>query len=64
MGVKRQMGSGVYKVTIGRTTKMGEHEVGNAMGINTWAAFVIHNHVEMESPRICFSALLGYWLDD
>jgi hypothetical protein len=38
MGVKRQMGSGVYKVTIGRTTKMGEHEVGNAMGINTWAA--------------------------
>ena len=40
MGVKGQMGSGVYKITIGRTTKMGGHEVGNAMGINTWAAFV------------------------
>jgi uncharacterized protein DUF1259 len=40
MGVKGQMGSGVYKITIGRTTKMGGHEVANAMGINTWAAFV------------------------
>ena len=40
MGAKGQMGSGVYKITIGRTTKMGGHEVGNAMGINTWAAFV------------------------
>jgi hypothetical protein len=40
MGVKGQMGSGVYKITIGRKTKMGGHEVGNAMGINTWAAFV------------------------
>jgi len=40
LGVKGQMGSGVYKITIGRTTKMGGHEVGNAMGINTWAAFV------------------------
>jgi hypothetical protein len=40
MGVKGQMGSGVYKITIGRKTKTGGHEVGNAMGINTWAAFV------------------------
>src|SRR3989454_11092385 len=40
MGAKGQMASGVYKITIGRTTKMGGHEVGNAMGINTWAAFV------------------------
>ena len=40
MGVKGQMGSGIYKITIGRTTKMDGHEVGNAMGINTWAAFV------------------------
>ena len=93
MGMKGQMASGVYKITIGRTTKMGGHEVGNAMGINTWAAFVgsdqqavvdgdfvmletelqsvlkalraaginivaIHNHIEMESPRIVF---LHYW---
>jgi Domain of Unknown Function (DUF1259) len=40
MGAKGQMANGVYKVTIGRTTKMGGHDVGNAMGINTWAAFV------------------------
>jgi hypothetical protein len=93
MGMKGQMANGVYKITIGRTTKMGGHEVGNAMGMNTWAAFVgsdqeavvdgdfmmiekelqsvlktlrgaginvvaIHNHVEMESPRIVF---LHYW---
>jgi len=93
MRMKGQMASGVYKITIGRTTKMGGHEVGNAMGINTWAAFVgsdqqavvdgdfvmletelqsvlkalraaginivaIHNHIEMESPRIVF---LYYW---
>lgn len=29
----------VYKVTLGRSTKMGEHEAGKAMGVNTWAAF-------------------------
>jgi hypothetical protein len=93
MGMKGQMGNGVYKITLGRTTKMGNIQVGNAMGINTWAAFVgsdqqavvdgdfvmaekelqtvlkalrgaginivaIHNHTEMESPRIVF---LHYW---
>ena len=40
MGMKGQLASGVYKITIGHTTKMDGHEVGNAMGINTWAAFV------------------------
>jgi Domain of Unknown Function (DUF1259) len=40
IGTKGQMANGVYKITIGRKTKMGGHEVGNAMGINTWAAFV------------------------
>jgi hypothetical protein len=39
LGVKGQLASGVYKVTIGRTTTMHRHEVGNAMGVNTWAAF-------------------------
>jgi hypothetical protein len=29
----------VYKVTLGRTTKMGNHEAGKTMGVNTWAAF-------------------------
>ncbi len=39
LGVKGQMAGGVYKVTIGRTTTMHGVEAGNAMGINTWAAF-------------------------
>ncbi len=39
LGVKGQLASGVYKVTIGRTTTMHDHAVGNAMGVNTWAAF-------------------------
>jgi hypothetical protein len=39
LGVNGQMASGVYKVTIGRLTKMDGHVVGNAMGVNTWAAF-------------------------
>ena len=40
LGVKGDMANGVYKITIGRTTKMAGHEVGNTMGVNTWAAFV------------------------
>ena len=31
--------NGVYKIVIGRKAKMGEHDVGKEMGINTWAAF-------------------------
>lgn len=31
--------SGVYKVVVGRTTSMGGATAGNAMGVNTWAAF-------------------------
>jgi hypothetical protein len=40
LGTKGQMANGVYKVTIGRTTTMDGHDVGNTMGVNTWAAFV------------------------
>jgi len=32
-------GGGVFKVTVGRTITMHGHEVGNMMGINTWASF-------------------------
>jgi hypothetical protein len=39
LGREGELAGGVYKVTIGRTTKMGDHEMGNAMGVNTWAAF-------------------------
>jgi hypothetical protein len=38
-GYKGELASGVYKVVVGRTTKMGGHTVGKAMGVNTWAAF-------------------------
>jgi hypothetical protein len=37
---KGDLKDGVYKVVIGRTTKMDGHTVGKAMGVNTWAAFV------------------------
>jgi hypothetical protein len=39
LGYKGDLASGVYKVTIGRTTKMAGHTMGKAMGVNTWAAF-------------------------
>ena len=39
LGRKGELANGVYKVTIGRETKMGGHSMGNAMGVNTWAAF-------------------------
>ena len=39
LGRKGDLAAGVYKVTIGRTTQMHGHTVGNTMGVNTWAAF-------------------------
>lgn len=38
-GKKGDFSNGVYKATWGRTTKMHGVTVGNAMGVNTWAAF-------------------------
>jgi hypothetical protein len=37
---KGELTNGVYKVTIGRATKMHGQTAGNAMGVNTWVAFV------------------------
>src|SRR5205085_11519148 len=40
LGVKGQANSGMFKVVIGRTTKMPcDCEMGKDMGVNTWAAF-------------------------
>jgi hypothetical protein len=39
LGYKGELKDGVYKIVIGRTTKMGGHVMGKAMGVNTWAAF-------------------------
>lgn len=43
LGHKGELVKGVYKVTIGRTTRMHGLDVGNAMGVNTWAAFIGSN---------------------
>ena len=37
---KGALAGGVYKVTVGRGTRMHGADVGSAMGVNTWAAFV------------------------
>ena len=39
LGQKGELANGVYKVTFGRTAKMGGHTIGKTMGVNTWAAF-------------------------
>jgi hypothetical protein len=38
-GVKGQVNSGMYKMAVGRPAKMHGRNVGNQMGVNTWAAF-------------------------
>lgn len=41
VGAKGEMSNGVYKFTIGKTTRMPDGmAVGSAMGVNTWAAFM------------------------
>jgi hypothetical protein len=39
LGHKGELSGGVYKVVIGRVTRMEGAEVGKTMGVNTWAAF-------------------------
>jgi hypothetical protein len=39
LGVKGQANNGMFKLVIGRTTKMMDTAVGKEMGVNTWAAF-------------------------
>jgi hypothetical protein len=39
LGVRGQLQDGVYKLTVGRTTRLQGHEMGAPMGVNTWAAF-------------------------
>jgi hypothetical protein len=43
IGVPVEKAGGIYKVTIGQTTVMAQHDVGKTMGINTWAAFAGSN---------------------
>jgi len=39
LGHGGELKDGVYKVTIGRATRMHDEAVGSTMGVNTWAAF-------------------------
>jgi len=39
LGTKGDYKAGVYKAVFGRTTQMHGSEMGNTMGVNTWAAF-------------------------
>jgi len=39
LGSKGEANNGMYKVTLGRETKMHGMTMGNAMGVNTWAGF-------------------------
>lgn len=38
-GQKGESAGGVYKIVFGKKSKMGGHDIGAAMGVNTWAAF-------------------------
>lgn len=39
LGVKGESKDGMFKVSIGRPSTMHGAQIGNAMGVNTWAAF-------------------------
>jgi hypothetical protein len=39
LGVSGRLNAGVYRLVIGRTARMHGHDIGAAMGVNTWAAF-------------------------
>jgi hypothetical protein len=39
LGLSGDLKNGVYKVTVGRETRMHGASMGNTMGVNTWAAF-------------------------
>ena len=38
-GATGETTDGVYKIVLEKTTRMGGHSMGKAMGVNTWAAF-------------------------
>lgn len=39
LGLKGQTSNGMYKAVIGRSARMHSKEIGNQLGVNTWAAF-------------------------
>jgi hypothetical protein len=47
LGYPGELNKGIFKVSIGRETKMHGMAMGNAMGVNTWAAFAGTNEKAM-----------------
>ena len=59
LGVSGALKDGVYKVVIGRQTRMHGHVMGSAMGVNTWAAFagsddqaIVDGDIAMFEPEL------------
>src|SRR5262249_58157362 len=59
LGVSGALKDGVYKVVIGRQTRMHGHVMGSAMGVNTWAAFagsddqaIVDGDIAMVEPEL------------
>ena len=72
LGASGELKSGVYKVTIGRETKMHGGTMKSAMGVNTWAAFagsddvaVVDGDFAMLEPELqgVLKALRGAGID-
>jgi hypothetical protein len=59
LGAKGDLKDGVYKVTVGRKVRMHGHDVGNAMGVNTWAAFAgSENEAVVDGDFVVFGSEL------
>jgi hypothetical protein len=59
LGASGTLKDGVYKVVIGRETRMHGHAMGSAMGVNTWAAFagsdeqaIVDGDIAMFEPEL------------
>jgi hypothetical protein len=59
LGVSGTLKDGVYKVVIGRQTRMHGHAMGSAMGVNAWAAFagsddkaIVDGDIAMLEPEL------------
>jgi hypothetical protein len=72
LGAKGASGGGVYKVAVGRSTEMEGMALGNAMGVNTWAAFagsddraVVDGDFAVQEPELqpVLKALRGAGID-
>jgi hypothetical protein len=59
LGASGALKDGVYKVVVGRETRMHGHAMGSVMGVNTWAAFagsdeqaIVDGDIAMFEPEL------------